>query len=257
LGTGSAAPAVSDTTLQTPGAASTTIQRNFVSVAPYVAGPPEYLTDFMTFRFATGVATGTWTEVGITNGSAPFVLFSRALMLNGGGTPTAVTVLADESLDVTYTLRLYPPGDSTGSITLNGTSYDYTLRPSFLGNSSIWAFNYIMSGQLAAVSGGAAAQAVWFSGAIGSSTSGPSSQVGSNSIKSTPQAYVSGSRQRTFELEWALNDANVGGGFRSLRFDSTSGGSMLPWQIGFTPNVPKLNTQILRLSFTLSMARRP
>lgn len=57
-----------------------------------------------THQFDPGQATGTWTEIGSAK-AATGPCFSRALFTNSGGTPTPITILADEYLTVTYELR--------------------------------------------------------------------------------------------------------------------------------------------------------
>ena len=65
----------------------------------------------------------------------------RALILDGGGSPTTLTILSDETLDVTYTIRVYPPTtDVTGSITLDGVSYGYTIRPCNVSTSGTGSY---------------------------------------------------------------------------------------------------------------------
>ena len=104
VGSGSTAPVAAQTALVNR-IAGTSTQQNNVSGAQ--ASAPYYGWYRRTYRFAQGVAAGNLSEVGVgwaTSGS----LFSRALILDGGGSPTTITVLSDEVLDVTYELRRYP-----------------------------------------------------------------------------------------------------------------------------------------------------
>ena len=133
VGTGTSAPAVTDTTLQAYLVGTSTIQAD--SAQSYVAGPPAYVTMSRTFRFGTGVAAGNLTEVGVGWATASGSLFSRARIVDGGGSPTTISVLSDETLDVVYTLRAYVPADATGSVTLAGTSYGYTMRWAGVGST--------------------------------------------------------------------------------------------------------------------------
>ena len=261
LGTGTAAPTAADNALSVPGPVTTTIQRAWSTSPTYTAGPPDYTSDYTTMRFNTGVATGTWTEVAMTRNS-PTTFFSRALILNGVGAPVPISVLADETLDVTYTLRVYPPtADVTGSISLGGSSYDYIIRPSQV-NSAQWGPNRVASFAGYAgrtVSAGSGPSVVWYDGAISARTSTPSGTSAGAQLKQTASAYSNNSMQRTTELEFGLSDGNIAGGIKSILFNlqSTSGNSGLQYQMEFTPKVPKDNTKVLRLSFTSSFARRP
>src|SRR5690606_8917143 len=109
-------------------ASSNTVPSN---TAGTTSAAPYYTWMRKTFRFAAGVATGNLSEVGIswlTTGA----LFSRALILDSGGLPTTITVLADEVVDVTYEFRIMAKtDDETGSVTFTGSiggTYDWTMR---------------------------------------------------------------------------------------------------------------------------------
>lgn len=261
LGTGVAAPTAADVALANPGPSSTTTQRGwtFSGNVSYVAGPPDYTSDYVTLRFAAGAATGTWTEVGMTRHTAPYTLWSRALIVDGGGSPTSVTVLADESLDVTYTLRVYPQaGDVTGNVDISGTNHSYVMRPSDVAS---WKPYQICAGVYGYAGRTATGQGNWsaYTGGIGLRTGYPSGTASAGAVDVTAAAYVGNSLQRTFELKYGLGTHNPAGGIKSLVFApySSSGSAGLSHQIEFTPAIPKDNTKILRLNFTASFARRP
>lgn len=124
VGTGSATPMFTDGSLQ----AYLATGPAFSSISPvYVAGPPSYWYVRYVYRFPTGAAAGNLSEV--ATGHTPTNMFSRALIVDGGGTPTTITVLSDEILDVTYEFRVYiPTGDATFSFVLNGVSQTVTSR---------------------------------------------------------------------------------------------------------------------------------
>lgn len=261
LGTGTAAPNATDTALGVAGPATTTIQRSW-SVSPtYVAGPPDYSSDYITLRFAAGTATGTWTEVGMTRNVSPFTLFSRALILDGSGNPTSITVLSDESLDVTYTLRVYPPSDDvTGVVNLEGVDYSYILRPARVTYAD-WGPTQVVA--IYGYAGRTTTSDLYmsvFDGAIGARTaSTPSGAYVNANAGLTPSAYSNNSYQRTFELKLDLTKGNIAGGIKSLLFNpvSSSGNGGPSYQLEFTPKVPKTSSKILRLNFTAGLARRP
>jgi hypothetical protein len=124
VGTGNAAPAFTDTTLQSYLATGSSIS---LSAATYVAGVAPYWKQSKGYRFGTGVAAGNLSEIAV--GTAPNNLFSRALIKDNLGNPTTITVLSDEILDVTYELRVYPPiTDNVFSMLLNGSSVSVTGR---------------------------------------------------------------------------------------------------------------------------------
>jgi len=129
VGTGSTTPQFTDTALVSSLAAQSSVTTTSTSEA---TAPLYQRTITKRFRFNTGVATGNLTEVGVgwaTTGS----LFSRALILDGSGNPTTVTVLSTETLDVYYRLTIYPYiNDITGTIELGGEEYSYTMRAASL-----------------------------------------------------------------------------------------------------------------------------
>src|SRR6056297_3576288 len=130
VGSGSTTPTVGDTALVTYVAGTGTIQEETKTAE---ASAPYYGSTTTTYRFAEGDAAGNLSEVGIGTATSGGTLFSRALITDGGGSPTSITVLADEFLDVTYQIQIVPP---TGDITVAdvtdsgpaGTVHSITLR---------------------------------------------------------------------------------------------------------------------------------
>jgi hypothetical protein len=107
VGTGSTTPADTDTALTSFLAANSS---GGTPVSAASVSSPYYSKNTMVYRFAAGVAAGNISEIGIApSGTVPQPLFSHALVLDGGGSPTTVTVLSDEILDVTYEIRAYYP----------------------------------------------------------------------------------------------------------------------------------------------------
>lgn len=257
VGTGTTAPAVGQTALVNKLAHTAFVSRDWSS-GTYVAGPPAYKWDYKTFRFNTGVATGNLTEVGVgwgTTGS----LFSRALILDGGGSPTSITVLSDETLDVTYTLRIYAPSDVTGSITLAGTSHSFTMRGAAMssGGTGTWRPGDLVTFGFA---NSASPSVVVYSGSISATPGGvPSGTSGTDTITGVVSAYVANSYQRDVQYSWSLSQGNIGGGIKSIHLyvAGSAGFSTHAYQAEFAPNIPKDATKNLKLNFTFSLARAP
>lgn len=247
VGTGTGTPATTDTGMFTFLAYSSTTQ---AAGAGTPSGAPDYYSvGSWTKRFAAGVATGNLTEVGIGWATDPAgAIFSHALILDGVGNPTTITILPDEVLDVTYSLRLYPSlTDSTGTVTISGVNYDYIVRSASLPNSP-GAYQFGNQGLT-----GAAGMNV-YNGSIGPITglpSGTSAALGSG----TMAAYSSGSLERAATWSAALNQGNVAGGIKSVRsqWQSTN---VLTFQCEFTPALPKDATKVMTLTFKASWGRR-
>ena len=135
VGSGNTAPAESQTIL-TSFIAATTSRQNYTSTINSSVSP-RYARKEFTYRFAEGVAAGNIAEVGMfdsvsTGTTSATVLSSRALVVDGGGSPTVVTVLSDEFLDVVWRGTWYVPEDVAGScsLTIDGTPtvFNWTIR---------------------------------------------------------------------------------------------------------------------------------
>lgn len=251
VGSGSSVPVATDTGLVTRIAGSNT-QQAFTTSAQTSA--PFYLASVKTFRFAAGVAAGNISEVGIGWASAGS-LFSRALIRDGLGNPTTITVLADELLDVTYEFRQYPPSvDSSATINLRGVDYTYTGRAiavnSFTpGQSWGWVAAGASAGQTTQLSSLRSA----YPGPIGSVTANIPSGTPSPSDSQTALAYSAGSYAREHVIFWGNSSGNIVDGIGAIRLVMGIGA----YQFGFSPKIPKTSDDTLSLTFRHSWARRP
>lgn len=137
VGSGTSVPQPNNTSLQTKIAQSSTVS-DVVNGAR--AEAPFYAYSRRTFTFAAGSVNGLVGELAVGWGGNAGQLFSRALTRNANGTPQAITVLADETLRVTYEHRYYPMlSDTTGVLTISGPiggNYEYTIRPSMISTST-------------------------------------------------------------------------------------------------------------------------
>lgn len=253
VGSGSAAPANGDTSLQSRIAGSNTVQAQTGGAQP---SAPYYVFRRKTFRFAEGVAAGNLSEVGVgwaTTGS----LFSRALILDSLGDPTTLTILADEILDVAYEFRFYPKTtDDTGSVTLTGNlagTYDWIFRAANVNNANAASGWEVQSSGTSAGSVNASpAGSGALSGNIGAITASPAGTV-SDILAPVAAAYVASSLERTFTASIGLDKGNVVGGIRSLQLKLGIG----YYQIQFDPAIPKTSSDLLTLNFKHTWARRP
>lgn len=262
VGSGNTPPVAGDTALETFVAGTTnttgTPVRAAAGSAPYVISLTKV------YRFGTGVAAGNLSEVGISVGTATSgsVLFSRALITNSGGTPVTITVLPTEVLDVTYRLNVYPPvADASGTVTIAGNSYDYIVRPAtvttLVGGAGTGGFQI---GWGAGTSLGyttygmtlrTAARA--YTGTIGAVTSLPSgTQLGTNTTASnTNDVYSAGSFTRTHNIPFSISQANHVDGIGALVYAI----GMSCFQLQFTPNVPKLSTEVFTVQVRSTWGR--
>lgn len=256
VGTGNTAPANADTALATYLAGTLTVNALTTSVQ---GSAPYYAFTRKTFRFAAGTATGNIAEVGVGRTTATGQLFSRALVLDGGGNPTTITVLSNEVLDVTYEFRVYPPlTDTNGNITIASVNYAYTLRAAnvtsvhtlFGGNG--WGVGSGGTGQDsgAVVNIASPADQLARTGVLAAITTIPSGAI-SAAGSTTAIAYSTGTSQMDGVVTFGLNNGNDAGGIKSIVFQFHCG----CYQIQFTPNIPKDATKQLTLTFRHSWTR--
>jgi hypothetical protein len=256
VGTGNTAPAFSDTHLTTYLAGTNNLvgSASPMSAWTYVAaagGVPPYWTTTGTWTFPVGTATGTLAEVGIggyTTASPNYVLQSHALIVDGTGTPTTITVLSTEQLTLTYTLNLYwNTTTQTGSINISGVTYAISWLPASLQfpNGSP---QYIFSQFFAS---GVSLQG--YNGALGTILSYPSGATGNNNNTGSVSAYTLGSYYQQVTYTCDINHLNFTGGISALVVRS----AYHQFQIGFTPPIPKDNTYTFTFVCNFSLARYP
>lgn len=259
VGSGSTAPAFTDTALVSQVAVSTTVVAG--SLVSGVQSTTPYFGWFRkTFRFAAGVATGNLSEVAMAR--AGDGLFSRALIVDSGGAPTTITVLADESLDVTYELRLYPPlTDVPWSATISGVAYSGVVRADSAGNSAAYNAggpNWNMGGPAGTGKGAILLFSTGiqvYNGSIGAVTGAPTGTVVNvdTTVASavTAGSYTAGSFTQTYALLFDLTVGNVAGGISALRVVTTLG----RYQLSVSPPLPKDATKRLTLNVSMTWGR--
>lgn len=246
VGSGTTAPANADTALANRIAGTNTASNN----ETIQSTPPYYIAQNRTFVFATGTATGNISEVGVgwaTSGS----LFSRALIRDAQGNPTTITVLDDESLEVTYQFRHYAPAsDISGTFTLREVVHTYTLRAanvtSILAANAWQLANGVTAGTMAGNSGGQR----FYDGEIGAITTGPSGATANGA--QTVAAYSNNSLVRDHTLTAGPAIANFAGGVGAMLLKAGIGA----YQCGFTPKIIKSDVDTLAITLRISWSRR-
>lgn len=242
VGTGNTTPAFTDTELDT----------YLATYNSYVSTTNVYVNDsdghywryLRVFRFSAGTATGNLTEVGV--GRRNDLLQSRALILDGGGSPTTITVLADEYLDVTYEWRNYiDVSDKTLVATISGVPYDVTYRPADIDTAP--SINYPIAGEPGGNQGLMRVRETQTLGALDSEPSGAASV----DLGLVVAPYVTDSWYADMTGSWALDAANFATGIGSLFFLCTQA----KYQFSFDPKIPKDATKILTITVRVSWDR--
>lgn len=255
VGTGNTTPAFTDIALASPLAGTTTIQANVSGVqgaAPYFGWCRR------TWRFGTGAAAGNVAEVSVWNALTGGTMFSRALILNAGS-PTTITVLSDEQLDVIYEFRIYAATADVawGPVTISGVSYSGNTRHSnvtvgaYGGN---WEPGFAGTPQAGVIINTGAGNNYCYAYAtqtLGAVTGQPTGSVYAMSSV-TASAYVNGNYYRDHALFWDLNNGNTGTGIGSFRILTNFGA----FQASVTPVFAKDATKKLTLNVRVSWSRR-
>lgn len=270
VGTSNTAPAAGQTLLLGAVGSSTNVTD---LGSTNVSGANPYTERSFQYDFSVGAIVANIAEIGIGPGTYNVTpLVARALVLDGGGSPTVVSVLITESLRVTYYIRNYiATVDTGGIVTIGGINYTFVCRAAawnisvnIVGGSFPGLWN-TTSGQL----GGG-----WvFIGSINMTSYGVSGQAaiaafstqtlstidlypantggavgcGTNSI----QSYTAGQYYRDNIITIGLTEANsLSGGIGAIMY----GGLFGLYQMNFTPRLPKtsLNAFALRLRITIS-----
>lgn len=249
VGTGTAIPQFTDTGLA-----------NYLAMTTYSGATNTYNTTLpdvwaqtdVVYTFNVGAVVGNITEIGV--GASANNLFSRALIVDGGGTPVAFPVLADEQLRVTYSFRVYiPSGDFTGTVTIGSTTYDYLCRGRSIANTNLIAATNFSGDSIMpqSVAAGSESDVGAFSGAavaasVANNISGPlGTPTSINRLSYAPNSLY---------REWSqIYGPSTGNGNVRTVLSTTN---TMTFQTQYTPAIPKSNTNTLTLPFRFSWARR-
>jgi hypothetical protein len=211
---------------------------------------PYYGWNRTTYRFPAGpIGNQNLQEAAVGWGEGPGAdIITRALIVDGVGTPTPAVPLADELLDLWYELRYYPPlGDTLGTVTLNGVGYDTITRAALV---TTWGDR--IGESMGTWNGGAPINWGAYSGDIGATIDlGPSGTLTPNDNEGQFNlAYNNNSYEIDMQCNAGPTGWNVGTGIRSILItcngckfqtqfnaDGTGGSSVddpIPKDINFT-----------------------
>lgn len=228
---------------------------------------PYYVSDFITYRLDAGVATGNLSQVGIGNAANGADLFSLARIKDSAGDPITITKLADEVLDIKYTLQIYCPDDTTGTVTIGGDDYNFVGRAAHFGDWQLIGYlnygfdRYRIRPFLEGRYGSSMEYYAYPAGrAIGASvfvSPNTANVEGFSGISQT--SYVVGSYIKQFKLLANLTSANCAGGVQLVSFPflyTTFAGYQFEFK-RTTDNaaIPKDGTKVMSIDFQLSWGR--
>lgn len=197
-----------------------------------------------TYRIPTGREYNI-AEIGVSNKnqqSSP--LFCRTLVKDSAGRPTVITKLADEILEVSYTLQvIIPTQDFTGTCLIGGEEYYYTARSANIDyvkdstNNSEYSSHDVYSSPIVAI------------------TSSPSSNGQSkNSYSIAP--YQVGTYRKELSIIFGIDRGNFSTGIRSLVYEGFSSNVQVEYRkVSDGSAIPKDNTKALTLRVGYSWGR--
>ena len=250
VGTGTATPAFTDTTLATwLGVVNT---GDPTSTSTGNSGAPDYYSyRRLVYTSAVGqLGNNTLTEVGISGQTTTGNLFSRELIRDIGGSPVSFPILSDEQLEVTYELRNYPPlTDNAATITISGVSFDTITRAISVSDASAWAPASWAGGNNPSLHSSPSVNVAYTGNLVSVTGSAPSGSLGGASSITTA-AYSNGNFYRDNAAIW--NAASGVGSIRTVVFKWW----MARFQVQFDPVIVKTNIQTLTLNQRISWARR-
>lgn len=229
----------------------------------YSNGPPTYgSVHRFTYAFPQGAVIGNLAEIGVGWASTGPTLFSRALIVDGGGAPTTITVTAIDQLTVYYQLTMVPTTTAvSGSVILAGITYNYVssianagsyyLGDKFLFLSSsfwnpypfstcIYTSNATIT-TLPAITSLISPNNGWSAG-------------GTTPIVVAALPYTLGTYYRDGRFTFPTGSGNEAGGIGAIA-PAIGNGATAFAQYVFTPAIPKNNTKTLSLTFRTSWAR--
>ena len=265
VGSGNTTPAYTDTTLTALVSGTYNAGGVMSSGVVNASANPPTITWTGTFVFPAGSAAGTLAEVGVgtyltlpstnpgTNGT--YQLFSHALIVNSGGSPTTITVLSNEELDVTYQLQeVINTTIQTGNISIGGVTYNLSWLP-LVGGQISSITNPMSSGWTGT---GSLATMEAYNGTVGSNiTTGPSGTgLSGSGVTGSFASYTSGNYYIDGTWNATINDWNDPNDVGITAFIIRSA-CIHNYQLGVTPAIPKTNFYSMTFTTRFSWNRYP
>lgn len=252
VGSGSTAPSTSDTALvsQVAVAAFSTIAQ----------GPSDLTSSTYTYssvdcsvQFGKGVAAGNLAEIGVS-ATATSSLVCRALIKDGTGTPTTITVLPIEYLTVTYRWRVYFDVTYTNAQTFTIGSTTYTATYQLLKMRSDYALTWANGDGLAGTGNGGG---YWHIKACSNAIVGGANTAGTRTAATsvTVTNGSTGNYYKDYTATW--NEAAANQTIKSFCAGVAQGNQVtVPFGVNITPDLVKTNTQTLTFSVRHAYARK-
>lgn len=263
VGTGGAAPLVTDTTLVSE-LGRTNSSGGFGLTADFLNNLPTELfgSKSVTRLFLEGEVNGNLTEFGMVDQAAGGTFWNRALFLDApGGSPTTVVKTVADQLRITYELRNYPP---LGSLLENAVTIGVTLTNietkagnanasatrNWFGSAADVSFAFFNTmGQNPGVN----AMQLGEDNTVHTNITDSASFFGDTPTTMNTAAYVTGTFFREQEGIWEPPEAVFATGIGKVGHNiGNSGQNFISY---FSTKIPKLNTERLTLLWRHEWAR--
>lgn len=245
VGTGATPPAVTDTALVSQLGVSPNGVRQSGTYS-YNSGTDEIsAVTVMRYAFTLGSIVGNISEIGIRP-SSQTNLFSRALIVDGGGSPTTITVTASDQLIVNYTLTGTISRTVNYTMDLSGSPVNMVLKHVGVGSADrAMIFNFCLSSlktQSSVLNSGVFVFPDW------DAADGLTGGTNFTSALVTTQNPAAGFKRR---LQIPSTQGNISGGFNWFRINdsavSTGNFNDPAWFINYDTNIPKTNLDVYEL----------
>lgn len=271
-GSGNTTPLISDTLLATYKGKATTQALTGAAVFNTTPDANGYVTMTQTIRStfnpgSLGSGAVNIAEAGMAmnaqvNTNSATQLLSRGLLVDGGGSPTTVSLDAStEYLDIYWQRTVYVKDSVTVTKTFPvegvNTNFDCTIRPAMFGTSHegiIWnaMSDSVIIGYAIPQGNGSPYTCFAYTGSITSITTAPTGSRSNCSNANDSAAYSNGTYYRDFTINQPPTFANLTGGIGVLEINCGESA----WQIEFSPKLAKTADNSLQLVLRLSMGNK-
>ena len=242
VGTGNSIPVATQVALDNFLASTTTSASKEVSLQ--TAATPYYTKITQKWSFGIGVAAGNISEIGLGWGDSN--LWDRALVKDTNGSPTTVTVLSDEYLDVFSELRFYPQSTTEGTFNLLDKTGAIKSIHNYIGVPYLERTVASDNGKLGFAS------VFLYSGDMGTSpTSKPGGASDSSALGNTYPTATSVQCVATQNL----NIANFSHRSLSFSIDGLGINMHTMYKMQIDPPITKTNLQVMTYTIVMSWGR--
>lgn len=256
--TGPNTPSITDTTLNNPIAEKISTQpfsTEYGAVTSSISGSYHWSKIYREIGYTE--CNGILTEVAFW--SDDNIMVNRTAIRDELGIPTQIVKTPENILRVIYEYRLYlPTTDTTGSITLNSNSYNYTIRPCAIFDTLTWGGRYEEPLQFGALN----RLGEWSGSFLFHESKSLLNITESNPVSgylarknAVYYPYVNGTKYKIASCSLATSEFNFPSGIQYIAWGNVNNTTVSPlFQMQFTPKIPKTAAVPLKLSIKIGFS---